>query len=41
VAKRRGKKTAFVALARKLVTIAFHLLREGTTYDPRRLHCPA
>lgn len=41
MAKRRGKKTAIVALARKLVTIAFHLLRDGTTYEPRRLHCPA
>jgi transposase len=26
VARRRGKKTAVVALARKLLTIAFHLL---------------
>jgi transposase len=41
VARRRGKKTALVALARKLLTIAFHLLREGTSYDPRRLRCPA
>ncbi len=41
VARRRSKKTALVALARKLLTIAFHLLREGTTYDPRRLRCPA
>jgi len=41
VARRRGKKTALVALARKLLTIAFHLLRDGTTYDPRRLRCPA
>ncbi len=41
VARRRGKKTAVVALARKLLTIAFHLLQEGTTYDPRRLRCPA
>jgi transposase len=41
LARRRGKKTALVALARKLLTIAFHLLREGTTYDPRRLRCPA
>lgn len=41
VARRRGKKTAVVALARKLLTIAFHLLREGTTYDPRRLRCAA
>jgi transposase len=37
LARRRGKKTAVVALARKLLTIAFHLLREGTTYDARRL----
>jgi transposase len=41
VARRRGKKTALVALARKLLTIAFHLLREGTTYDPHRLRCAA
>lgn len=37
VARRRGKKTAIVALARKLLTIAFHLLQNGTTYDARRL----
>jgi len=41
VARRRGKKTALVALARKLLTIAFHLLREGTTYDPGRVRCAA
>src|SRR5262245_18493435 len=41
LAKRRGKKTALVALARKLLTIAFHLLRERTTYDPRRLRLAA
>jgi transposase len=41
IARRRGQKTALVALARKLLTIAFHLLRDGTTYDPRRLRCPA
>jgi transposase len=41
VARRRGKKTALVALARKLLTIAFHLLREATTYDPRRLRAAA
>jgi transposase len=41
LAKRRGKKTAVVALARKLLMIAFHLLREGTTYDPRRLRVAA
>lgn len=37
VARRRGRKTAVVALARKLLTIAFHLLREGTTYDIQRV----
>jgi transposase len=37
LARRRGRKTAVVALARKLLTIAFHLLRNGTTYDARRL----
>jgi hypothetical protein len=41
VARRRGKKTALVALARKLLTIAFHLLQERTTFDPQRLRCPA
>ena len=41
IAKRRGKKTALVALARKLLTIAYHLLREHTTYDPRRLRLAA
>lgn len=41
VARRRGKKTAVVALARKLLTIAFHLLQEGTTYDARRLRSSA
>jgi transposase len=41
VARLRGKKTALVALARKLLTIAFHLLRDGTTYNPQRLRCPA
>ena len=41
IARRRGKKTALVALARKLLTIAYHMLREGTTYDPRRVRCAA
>jgi transposase len=41
VARRRGKKTVLVALARKRLTVAFPLLRDGTTYDPRRLRCPA
>lgn len=37
VSRRRGKKTAIVALARKLVVIAYHILRDETVYDPRRL----
>jgi transposase len=37
VAKRRGKKTATVALARRLLVIAYHLLREETEYDVGRL----
>jgi transposase len=41
VARRRGKKTAIVALARKLLTIAFYLLRDGTTFDPTRVRITA
>jgi transposase len=37
VARRRGKKTAVVALARRLLVIAYHLLSEETVYDPARL----
>ena len=37
VARRRGVRTAVVALARKLLTIAFHLLKDNTRYDPARL----
>jgi transposase len=37
VAHRRGKKTATVALARRLLVIAYHLLRDGTVYDATRL----
>jgi transposase len=37
VAYHRGKKTAVVALARKLLTIAYRLLRDKTVYDARRL----
>jgi len=37
VARRRGKKTAVVALARRLLVIAYHLLREETVYDAARL----
>lgn len=41
VARRRGKKTAVVALARRLLVIAYHLLREDTDYDAARLKCRA
>jgi transposase len=37
VARRRGKKTATVALARRLLVIAYHLLKEETVYDAARL----
>ena len=37
VAKRRGKKTATVALARRLLVIAYHLLKEEAVYDAARL----
>ena len=36
-ARRRGKKTALVALARRLLVIAYHLLCDETVYDPARL----
>lgn len=37
VAKARGKKRAVVALARKLLTIAYGMLRSKTDYDPAKL----
>lgn len=37
VMKRRGKKIAVVALARKLLTIAYGVLKSGNPYDPRML----
>lgn len=37
VAYHRGKKTALVALARKLLVIAYRLLKDQTDYDPARL----
>jgi len=37
VADRRGKKTATVALARKLLMIAYRLLRDETVYDAARI----
>lgn len=41
VAKRRGKRTAIVALTRKLLTIAYRMLRDNVAYDPRRLRLSA
>jgi transposase len=37
VASKRGKKTATVALARRLLVIAYQLLRQEQDYDVRRL----
>jgi transposase len=37
VAKRRGRKTAIVALARRLLVIAYHVLRSEGVYDAARL----
>lgn len=37
VARRRGKKTAIVGLARRLLVIAYHLVCDGTVYDVARL----
>jgi len=37
VARRRGKKTATVALARRLLVIAYQMLREEADYDVARL----
>jgi len=37
LAGRRGKKTATVALARKLLTIAYQMLKEGRDYDVARI----
>ncbi len=37
VARRRGKKIAIVALARKLLTTAYGVLKSGEVYDPTKL----
>jgi transposase len=37
IMKRRGKKIAIVALARKLMTIAYAVLKTGEYYDPAKL----
>lgn len=41
VASHRGKKTAMVALARKLLSIAYRLLRDGTVYRSSLVCRPA
>ena len=37
IEKRRGKKRALVALARKLLTTVYGVLKSGESYDPARL----
>lgn len=37
IARRRGKKIAVVALAGKLRTTAYGVLRSDRSYDPRKL----
>lgn len=37
IARRRSKKIAVVALARKLLTTAYGVLKSGQPYDPRKL----
>lgn len=37
IMKRRGKKIAIVALARKLMTLAYAVLKTGQYYDPHKL----
>ncbi len=37
IARRRGKKIALIALARKLLTTAYGVLKSGQPYDPRKL----
>lgn len=38
VEKRRGRKRAVVATARKLLTIAYGVLKSGKPYDPQKLY---
>ncbi len=37
IAKRRGKKIAVVALARKLRTTVYGVVKSGQPYDPRKV----
>lgn len=41
IEKRRGKKKAIVALARKLLTTAYGVLKNNEYYDPRKLEMSA
>jgi transposase len=36
IAARRGKRTAIVALARKLATVMWAVWKNGTNYDPNK-----
>ena len=38
---RARRKIAVVAAARHILRIAYYILRDGTVYDPSRLHNPA
>ena len=41
IKKRRGKKIAVIALARKLLTVAYGVLRTGKAYNPELLGAPS
>jgi hypothetical protein len=36
---RGRKKIALTALARQMLSIAFHIWRDGAEYDPQRMRC--
>jgi len=40
IARKRNKKTALVALTRRLLVIAYHMLSQDTDYDPDRIKPP-
>jgi transposase len=40
-AKRARRKIAVVAAARHILRIAYHVMRDGTSYDPKRLLKPS
>lgn len=37
ILKRRGKRTAIVAIARKIAEIAYHILKEQTEFDEKKM----